>query len=270
MNIHNTDRAAELEQDLKNRISSLPYHGLVKDIKVDTDESADVLRVTIVPLYEAVTFSRISIRLTGIDSEPKWRRRKKDAYGHVKGAHPGVSRLFKEMIQKEACKKLEIWRLGHPFSGEMTDFLSAAAASVYFSRSKIAILRFLAGSEPLVYASADIRTEQITAAFKTVPFKAVYYLASGIVHVSFSEADALYKKLEKAVESYRIQAGIEDYLRVKEIPASIMYTGKLGEFRISFAFDSGPETETVAIGNAYKRIVTAAYRTAREIGRAHV
>lgn len=88
MNIHNTDRAAELEQDLKNRISSLPYHGLVKDIKVDTDESADILRVTIVPLYDVVTFSRISIRLTGIDSEPKWRRRKMPM-GMLKGPIPG-------------------------------------------------------------------------------------------------------------------------------------------------------------------------------------
>ena len=73
----NTDRAAELERDLKNRIDSLPYHGLVKDIKIDTDENADILRVTIVPLYEVVTFSRFSIRLVGIDTEEKWRRRKK-------------------------------------------------------------------------------------------------------------------------------------------------------------------------------------------------
>ena len=195
------------------------------------------------------------MRLAGADTEPKWRRKKKDVYGHVKGTRPGVSRLFKEKIQKEACGRLEIWRLEHPFSGEMTDFLSSAAASVYFSHSRIATLRFLAGSGSLAYSGAEIGAQYITATFKEVAFKALYDLLSGRIRVSFSEENALYKRLVKAVENYKVQYGIEEYLQVKGIPASIVYAGRPGEFRISFPFDTGPETETVTVEKTYKRIV---------------
>lgn len=203
------------------------------------------------------------MRLAGADTEPKWRRKKKDVYGHVKGTRPGVSRLFKEKIQKEACGRLEIWRLEHPFSGEMTEFLSSDAASVYFPRSRINVLWFLAGNESPVFSGAEIETETITAAFKTVPFKAVLDINTGRIRVSLSEANTLYKKLEKAAENYKIQTGIEAYLSGKEIPASVVYTGRPGEFRISFSFDIGTETETVTVEKAYKRIVSAAYRAAR-------
>ena len=264
MEIQNTNRAAELEQYLKSRINSITYRDLIKDIRVDEGDSENSLKITLVPVDDVVAFGRISVRLAGADTEPKWRRKKKDVYGHVKGTRPGVSRLFKEKIQKEACGRLEIWRLEHPFSGEMTDFLSSAAASVYFSHSRIATLRFLAGSGSLAYSGAEIGAQYITATFKEVAFKALYDLLSGRIRVSFSEENALYKRLVKAVENYKVQYGIEEYLQVKGIPASIVYAGRPGEFRISFPFDTGPETETVTVGKTYKRIVSAAYRTARD------
>ena len=263
MDIQNKGRAAELEQYLKSRINSITYRDLIKDIKVEADDASSSLKVTIVPLSEAVTFGRISVRLTGEAIEPKWRRKKKDVYGQVKGSRPGVSTLFKETAQKEIGERLYIWRLEHPFSEAMTRFLSSDAGSVYFSRSRINILRFLAGNESPVFAGAEIGTETITAAFKVVPFKAVFDFNTGRVRVSLSEANTLYKKLEKATENYKIQTGIEAYLSGKEIPASIVYTGRPGEFRISFSFDIGTETETVTVEKAYKRIVSAAYRTAR-------
>ncbi len=263
MDIQNTNRAAELEQYLKSRINSITYRDLIKDIKVEADDTGSSLNVTIVPLSEAVTFGRISVRLTGAAIEPKWRRKKKDAYGQVKGARPGVSAFFKETVQKETGERLYIWRLEHPFSVEMTEFLSSDAASVYFSRSRINVLRFLAGNESPVFSSAEIETETITAAFKTVPFKAVLDINTGRIRVSLYEANTLYKKLEKAAENYKIQTGIEAYLSGKEIPASVVYTGRPGEFRISFSFDIGTETETVTVEKAYKRIVSAAYRAAK-------
>ena len=264
MDIQDTNRAAELEQYLKSRINSIAYRDLIKDIRVDEDDTDNSLKITLVPVDDVVTFSRISVRLMGADTEPKWRRKKKDAYGHVRGARPGVSPFFKEMIQKEAGEKLEIWRLEHPFSKKMTEFLSSDTVSVYFSRSIISTLRFLAGSETLVYSGAEFGTEYITAAFKAVPFKAVYYIATGVVRVSFSEANSLYKKLAKTAENCEVQAKIEAYLREKGIQASIVYTGRPGGFKITFPFEPGPETETVTVGKTYKRIVSAAYRTARD------
>ena len=175
MEIQNTNRAAELEQYLKSRINSITYRDLIKDIRVDEGDSENSLKITLVPVDDVVAFGRISVRLAGADTEPKWRRKKKDVYGHVKGTRPGVSRLFKEKIQKEACGRLEIWRLEHPFSGEMTDFLSSAAASVYFSHSRIATLRFLAGSGSLAYSGAEIGAQYITATFKEVAFKALSF-----------------------------------------------------------------------------------------------
>ena len=263
MDIKNINRAAELEQYLKSMINSITYRDLIKDIKVEADDTGSSLNVIIVPLSEAVTFGRISVRLTGAATEPKWRRMKKDAYSQVNGARPGVSALVKEVAQKETGEKLYIWRSEHPFSVEMTEFLSSNAAAVYFSRSRIDILRFLAGNESPVFADAEIGTETITAAFNIVPVKAVIDMNTGRIRVSLSEANALYKKLERVVEHYKIQTEIEAYLSGKEISASVVYTGHPGEFRISFPFDVGTETETVTVEKAYKRIVSGAYRTAR-------
>ena len=117
MDIQDTNRATELEQYLRSRINSIPYRDLIKEIRVDEGDTENSLKITLVPTDDVVTFSRISVRLAGADTEPKWRRKKKDVYGHVKGARPGVSRLFKEKIQKEACARLQIWRLEHPFPG---------------------------------------------------------------------------------------------------------------------------------------------------------
>ena len=264
MDIQNKGRAAELEQYLKGRINSITYRELVKDIRVDEDDTDNSLKITLGPSDDVVTCSRSSVRLTGADTEPKWRRKKKDAYGHVRGVRPGVSPFFKEMIQKEAGEKLVIWRLEHPFSKKMKEFLSSDTVSVYFSRSIISTLRFLAGSETLVYSGAEFGAEYITAAFKAVPFKAVYYIATGVIRVSFSEANSLYKKLAKTAENCEVQAKMEAYLREKGIQASIVYTGRPGGFKITFSFEPGPETETVTVGKTYKRIVSAAYRTARD------
>ena len=98
MDIQDTNRATELEQYLRSRINSIPYRDLIKEIRVDEGDSESSLKITLVPVDDVVTFSRISIRPAGIDTEAKWRRRKKDAYRHVKGAHPSVSRPFKEKI----------------------------------------------------------------------------------------------------------------------------------------------------------------------------
>ena len=264
MDIQNTNRAAELEQYLKSRINSITYRDLIRDIIVQADDTGSSLIVTIIPLDEIITFNRIRVRLTGIDNEPKWRRKKKDAYGQVKGARPVVGEILKERIQKEAGEKLALWRLEHPFSDEMTAFLMSDTASVHFSRTKIDILRFLAGSDSLVYSGAEIGTDTVTAAFKNVPFKAVYDLSTGRLRVSFSEAASLHKKLAGAAENHKIQTGIESYLTGKGIPASVLYTGRPGEFRISFPFDIGPETETITVEKTYKRIASAAYRTARD------
>ena len=86
MDIQDTNRAAELEQYLKSRINSIPYHDLIKDIRVDKGETENSLKITLVPVDDVVTFGRINVRLAGADTEPKWRRKKKDVYGHVKGA----------------------------------------------------------------------------------------------------------------------------------------------------------------------------------------
>ena len=263
MDIQNTNWAAEMEQYLKSRINSLTYRALIKDIKVDAEGSDAILKVTIVPLDENITFGAFNIRLAGVESNTKWKKKKKDAYGTVKGYHPKVSEALKERIRKEAGDKLDIWRLEHPFSGGMIDLLSSEAASVYFSHSRISILRFLAVNEKPVLSSAVIGTGIITATFRVVPFKAAYDINTGRIRVSLLEANTLYRKLEMIAENYKTQTGIEAYLSGKEIPASVVYTGRPGEFRISFSFDIGTETETVTVEKAYKRIVSAAYRAAR-------
>lgn len=264
MDLQNKDLAAELEQYLKSRINTITYHKMIKDIVVNADETDNTLKVTIIPIDEALTFGRISARLSGIDNEQKWRRKKKDTYGNVKCAKPEVSSLLKEKILIEAGEKLDTWRSEHSFSGEMTEFLLSDIASVYFSRNRIRLLRFLAGGETLTYADVEIGTEYIAVAFKEVPFKAVYGVTTGRLRVSFSEANALHKKLSDITENHKIQVKIETYLMEKGIRASVLYTGRPGEFKISFPFDVGPETETVTVGNTYKRIISSAYRTARD------
>ena len=107
MDIQNTNWAAEMEQYLKSRINSLTYRALIKDIKVDAEGSDAILKVTIVPLDENITFGAFNIRLAGVESNTKWKKKKKDAYGTVKGYHPKVSEALKERIRKEAGDKLD-------------------------------------------------------------------------------------------------------------------------------------------------------------------
>ena len=95
MDIQNTNWAAEMEQYLKSRINSLTYRALIKDIKVDAEGSDAILKVTIVPLDENITFGAFNIRLAGVESNTKWKKKKKDAYGTVKGYHPKVSEALR-------------------------------------------------------------------------------------------------------------------------------------------------------------------------------
>jgi len=68
----------------------------------------------------------------------------------------------------------------------------------------------------------------------------------------------------RVVENYEIQAEIEAYLREKGIQAAVLHSGRQGEFKLTFPFDTGEESETVTVGKTYKRIVSSAYRTAKK------
>ena len=72
------------------------------------------------------------------------------------------------------------------------------------------------------------------------------------------------RKLVRVVENYEIQAEIEAYLREKGIQAAVLHSGRQGEFKLTFPFDTGEESETVTVGKTYKRIVSSAYRTAKK------
>ena len=73
MDIQDTNRAAELEQYLKSRINSIPYRDLIKEIRVDEGDSESSLKITLVPVDDVVTFSRISVRLWACQGSSTWR-----------------------------------------------------------------------------------------------------------------------------------------------------------------------------------------------------
>lgn len=264
MDMQNNSRAAELRLYLKSRMSSMPYRGLIRDIYVSEDKDGKSLDVSIIPNCDVVAFGTINIGLAGVDTDSKWRRKQKDIYGKVKGCCPKVSPSLSERILREAGEKLEIWRIEHPFSEELTEFLESDTASANLFYNKIDTLRFLAGNEPLSCAGTEVKEGAIAVPFKEVPFKAVYETASGRLRFSLSEADTLYKKLVDARKYSAIQREIEAYLIDSGRQASVRYTGRPGEFSISFRFEGGEESEQVTVGNTYKKIVSDAYRTARE------
>jgi len=175
-----------------------------------------------------------------------------------------TSRPIKERILNEANARLEAWRAEHAFSEEMKELLSSPKATDYFSRKKIDMLHFFDGDEMLRHAGTKTEKDRITISFKAVPIKAQYDISGDRVRVSFAEADRLYANLAQAAEADRLKAEIEAYLRGKEIRASLAWTGRPGEFRLTFPFAYSAETEVVTVGKTYKRIVSAAYRTARD------
>ena len=212
MDMQNNSRAAELRLYLKSRMSSMPYRGLIRDIYVSEDKDGKSLDVSIIPNCDVVAFGTINIGLAGADTDSKWRRKQKDIYGKVKGCCPKVSPSLSERILREAGEKLEIWRIEHPFSEELTEFLESDTASANLFYNKIDTLRFLAGNEPLSCAGTEVKEGAIAVPFKEVPFKAVYETASGRLRFSLSEADALYKKLVDARKYSALQREIEAYL----------------------------------------------------------
>ena len=177
-----------------------------------------------------------------------------------------TSRPIKERILNEANARLEAWRAEHAFSVKMKELLLSPKATDYFSRKKIDMLRFFDGNGMLRDAGTKTKTEKdcITITFKAVPIKAQYDISSDRVRISFAEADRLYINLKEAVENDRLKTEIEAYLRGKEIRASLVCTGRPGEFKLTFPFAYSSETEIVVVGKSYKRIVSAAYRTARD------
>ena len=262
MDMQNNDRAAELEHFLKSRMSSLPYRGLIGDIQVTVSGSDESLNVSIIPKWDVVSFGTISVDLSGVDTNTKWRRKKKDIYGIVKGFHPKVSPALCERILEEAGAQLETWRKEHPFSKELSGFLWSETASACFVSSKIDALQFLAGNEPLSCEGTEAGTDSITVYFKSIPFKADYDIAAGKLRFSLSGADKLYAKLIQARKYSAVQREIETYLNSHGKRATVRYTGRPGEFSIRFRFEAGEETEKVTVGNTYKRIVSDAYRAA--------
>lgn len=260
----NDDRAAGLEQYLKERTGSMPYGGLIGDIRVRETDPGRSLEVTVLPKGEELVFGTVRIGPEGADSDRAWRKIKKRAFGQVKGLRPGLSPLFKERVLKEAGEALEAWREGHPFTEAMRAFLSSEAASSCFSGGRIALLGFLAGRQPLIPERAETGPESITVSFRSVPFKAVCDPASGRIRFSLREADRLYEKLEEAVRSEGTRDQIVAFLRDKGFEAGAVYAGRPDTFVLTFRFETGEETETVTVGRAWKRIVSAACRRAEE------
>ena len=83
-----SDLAADLENYLKSRINSLTYRGLIRDIRVEESNNGRSLEVTIIPEGEVVSFGTIHADIGSVDSDAKWKRKKKGVYGNVKGYHP--------------------------------------------------------------------------------------------------------------------------------------------------------------------------------------
>lgn len=256
--------AAELEQYLKSRMDSLTYRSLISTIQVTESKDGKGLNVTIVPEGEVVSFGTINIDLKGIDSESKWKKRKKGIFGNVKGYHPGIRPEFSRAVTNEVNAALHAWREHHPFSDEMRKALSSRDAAGFLSARRIDTLRFLAGKKQFEVLSTYFTAGTVEVEFKGFPYKAVCDARTGKTGFSLSKADWLYERFSGLMKEIGTREAIRTYLAEKEIPADITYGGKTGSFRIAFRFDLGAETETVAIESAYKRIVLAAYRAARD------
>ena len=81
MDTQNANRAVELEQFLKGKIGSVPWHGLIKDISVSEGDNEKSLEVTIIPAYTSDTICTLEVILKRAASEKDWRRKKKDVFG---------------------------------------------------------------------------------------------------------------------------------------------------------------------------------------------
>ncbi|MDO5133327.1 MAG: helicase-related protein [Eubacteriales bacterium] len=256
--------AADLEQSLKSRIDSLPYRRLIREIRVSESKSGKSLNVTIVPEGEIVSFGTLNIDLGSINSASKWKRKKKDVYGHVKGYLPRVNPGITGRILEAANASLAAWRETHPFTDEMRNALSSRAGGEFFSARKTGTLRFLAGKEQLCSDRTEISPDALAVEFKGFPYKAAYDIRTGEIRFSLSRADSLYEQYSRAMKDVRMRDAITAYLEEKEIPAEVWYAGKPGTFQISFRFALCRETETVHVETYFRRIVSAACKSARE------
>lgn len=256
--------AADLEQYLKNRLGSLPYRGLIRGVRVNEGKNGNCLTVTIIPEEELVSFGEVNVDLSGSDSLAKWNKRKKGAFGSVRGLYPQLKPELSQKIIEEANAALQRWREEHPFSDEMKEALLTPEAGAFFNARKIRTLRFLAGKEKLGGVRTEFTANAAEAEFKEFPYKAVCDLKSGSIRFSLSGAASLYERFSRAITEFRTLREINAYLAEKEIPGEAFYAGKRGNFRIAFRFALSTETETVTIEKTYKRIVSAAYRSARE------
>ena len=258
--------AADLEQSLKSRMDVMKYRGVIRDIQVSESKSGGSLIVTILPEGKIVSFGTLTVDLSGIDSAAKWKRKKKTVYGNVNGLTPRVNPAFYQKIQEEVNAALQRWRQAHPFSDEMRDALHSGAAREFFGSRRMETLRFLAGKG--MPGSVNMRTtftaNALEAEWKSHPYKAVCDFRTGKITFSLSRADSLYEHFSRSMKEIRMLGEINAYLKVKEIPAKVSYAGKPGSFQLTFPFALSTETETVAVEKSYKRIVLAAYRSARE------
>lgn len=256
--------AADLEQSLKSRMGSMRYRGLIRDIRVSESKSGRSLIVTILPEGEIVSFGRLTVDLSGVDNAAKWKRKKKTVYGNVNGLTPRVNLAFSQKLREEVNGALQIWRQEHPFSDEMREALHSGGAGEFFGARSVETLRFLAGKELPGNTRTTFTANALEVEWKSHPYKAVCDLRTGKVTFSLSRADSLYKRFSRAMKEIRMLGEINAYLKEKEIPAKASYAGKPGSFQLTFPFSFSTETETVVIEKAYKRIVLAAYRKARE------
>ena len=240
------------------------YRGLIRDIRVSESKSGRSLIVTILPEGEIVSFGRLTVDLSGVDNAAKWKRKKKTVYGNVNGLTPRVNPVFSQKIQEEVNTALQTWRQAHPFSDEMREALHSGGAGELFGARSVETLRFLAGKELPGSMRTTFTANALEAEWKSHPYKAVCDLRTGKVTFSLSRADSLYKRFSRAMKEIRMLGEINAYLKEKEIPAKASYAGKPGSFQLTFPFSFSTETETVVIEKTYKRIVLAAYRSARE------
>lgn len=256
--------AAELELSLKSRLEELPLRRLIREIRVGEDRDGKSLLVTIVPEGEAVSFGTLKIDLGNVNSSTKWRKKKKEIFGNVKGYCPRVRPELSRKILEDANACLDAWRREHPFSAEGKEVLFSGAASGFIGAGKSSTLRFLAGKDRLSSLRTEITADAVEVEFKEIPYKAVYDASAGETRFSLSKADALYEGLARAQKEIRLRNDIRAYLQEKGIGAEVQYAGRPGTFQITFDFAIAREKETVVIESAYRRIVAAACRSARE------
>ena len=256
--------AADLEQSLTSKMDSLKYRSLIRDIQVSESKSGGSLIVTILPEGEFVSFGTLTVDLSGIDSAAKWRRKRKIIYGTVNGFCPRVNPAFSQKIRDEVNAALQTWRQEHPFSGDMREALYSDGGREILGARSVETLRFLAGKEPLSGMRTTFTANTLEAEWNAPHLKAVCDPLTGKITFSLSRANSLYKHFSDAMKEMGKLEEIRAYLEEKQIPSTVSYAGKPGSFKITFPFVLCTETETVVIEKAYKRIVLAAYRNARE------